>query len=368
MASMTKRERVMRTMRFQETDRVPLYDILQNDGIIERMSGAKLSPGNGPRLTGLAVGRCLDMTRMAGGPNEAPAEVDAGNGLVYRQERWTSWISRRPWSDMAGLVSWIKEDIKRAEQAACGADHRAAFHAHVRESQARFAAGDPDGDPAVLIVESLPGLTHMYSAPGQEMFAYLLADTPGLVEEWLEALTQAELRRVACIADAELIPLVLTADDIAYKTGTMFSPAWLRRVFMPRLKRLNDAWHERGALCIFHSDGNLWGVLDDLVATGIDGLNPLEILAGMDPGPLRRKYPNLVLTGGIDVSDLLVFGTPDQVRDACRAAIRDTGGVGYFMGSSTELHWDVKVQNALAMFGVGCEPFGARLVAPGGSD
>jgi hypothetical protein len=56
------------------------------------------------------------------------------------------------------------------------------------------------------------------------------------------------------------------------------------------------------------------------------------------------------------------------VRDACRAAIRDTGGVGYFMGSSTELHWDVKVENALAMFGVGCEPFGARLVAPGGSD
>jgi hypothetical protein len=101
--------------------------------------------------------------------------------------------------------------------------------------------------------------------------------------------------------------------------------------------------------------------MGDLVATGIDGLNPLEILAGMEPGPLRRKYPNLVLTGGIDVSDLLVFGTPDQVREACRAAIRDTGGVGYFMGSSTELHWDVKVENALAMFEVGMEPLATLL-------
>ena len=35
MTAMTKRERVMRTVRFEETDRVPLYDIFQNDAIIE---------------------------------------------------------------------------------------------------------------------------------------------------------------------------------------------------------------------------------------------------------------------------------------------------------------------------------------------
>jgi len=228
--------------------------------------------------------------------------------------------------------------------------YRQGLHGYIRERQACFAEGDANGDPAVLIVESLPGLTHMYHQLGQELFSYLLVEQPGLVDEWAEALCAAELRRIECIADAELIPLALTADDIAYKTGPLFSPAWLRRVFMPRLKRLNDAWHERGALCVFHSDGNLWPVMDDLIATGIDGLNPLETLAGMHPKALREAYPKLALTGGIDVSQLLTFGTPEEVRETCRAAIRDTGGRGYLMGSTTELHWDVKLENAVAMF------------------
>jgi uroporphyrinogen-III decarboxylase len=58
----------------------------------------------------------------------------------------------------------------------------------------------------------------------------------------------------------------------------------------------------------------------------------------------------LFLAGGIDVSQLLTYGTPDEVRATCRQAIEDTRGVGYFMGSSTELHWDVRLENAIAMF------------------
>lgn len=350
MAQLTKRERVMRTMRFEEVDRVPLYDIFQNDAIIEHYSGQKFAPGNGARLTGLAVGRVLDMTRMAGGPIENPQRIDNGDGWIWQQERWTGWIVQRPFDDVEGLKRWVKTDILRADQTNYNDAHRQAFHDHVRERLACFAEGDPNGDPTVLIVESLPGLTHMYHSAGHELFSYLLADDPGLVEEWLEALTQAEVRRIECIADPELIPLALTADDIAYKNGPLFSPAWLRRVFMPRLKLLNDTWHEHDTLCVFHSDGNLFAVLEDLIGAGIDGLNPLEVLAGMTPAAVRQRYPDLVLTGGIDVSQLLTYGTPDEVREVCRQAIRDTGGRGYMMGSTTELHWDVKLENAIAMF------------------
>ena len=72
MARMTKRERVLRAVAFDEVDRVPVYDILQNDAIIEHYSGMRFAPGNGARITGLAVGRALDLTRMAGGPIENP--------------------------------------------------------------------------------------------------------------------------------------------------------------------------------------------------------------------------------------------------------------------------------------------------------
>jgi uroporphyrinogen decarboxylase len=348
---LTKRERVLRAVRFQETDRVPIYDILENDPVIEHYAGRKLTVEDGTWVKGLAIGRILDMTRMPNGPM-APGELVGENGIRTRQERWTSWIVERPFDDRPSLVEWIKEDIRRTDAQVYDRAYTEQTHQSIRERLANFAASDPTGrgDPTVLVLESGAGLTEMYHWVGMQRFAYLMVDEPDLVDEWLEARLQSELRRVAAIANPELIPIALTYDDIAYKNAPLFSPQWLRTHWLPCLKRLVDAWHNRDTFCLYHSDGNLWPVLDDLVGAGIDGLNPLEVLAGMTVKEVRQRYPNLFLTGGIDVSQLLPLGRPEEVRQVCRQAIADTGGRGYFIGSSTELHWDVKLENAVAMF------------------
>jgi hypothetical protein len=351
MALMTKRERVMRTVRFQETDRVPVYDILQNGAIIEHYGGEPLTVENGDRVKSVAVSRVLDMTRMPGGPDRPRTERDA-NGLLFQYERWTLWIIERPFHDEATAIDWIRGMIAKTDALVYDRAYAERFHQWIRDWQAMYAAADPTGrgDPTVMVIESGVGLTEMYWYLGLELFAYMMADCPDLIEEWLDARNRAELRRVAAIADPSVIPIALTYDDIAYKNAPIFSPAWLRRYHMPRLKRLNAAWHDRDTVCLYHSDGNLFPVLDDLVATGIDGLNPLEVLAGMTVGKVRERYPSLFLTGGIDVSQLLSFGTPEEVRAACKQAIAEANGRGYFLGSTTELHWDVKLENAIAMF------------------
>ncbi len=351
MAVMTKRQRVMRTIQFEETDRVPLYDLMRNDQIIEYYTGQKLTVENGVWLVGVAIGRTLDMARSTQGPQEPHEEV-WDNGVVVRHERWTQWIVKRPFHDMPGLVEWIKGEIKRTNAQQFGQTYVEGFHRSIRECLASFAAGDPTGrdDPAVYVPISGVGLTRVYWIPGMEMFAYLMADNPDLLEEWLEARNQAELRRVAAVANPDLFPVVLPYDDIAYKTGLLFPPGWLRRVWLPRLKRLVDAWHARDTICLFHSDGNLWSFMDDLVRTGIDGLNPLEVTAGMTVREVRQRYPHLFLAGGIDVSQLLVNGSPEEVRAVCQQTIADSGGYGYFMGSTTELGPGVKLENAIVMF------------------
>lgn len=348
---MTKRERVMRTIRFEETDRVPLYDILQNDAVIEHYARRKLTVEGGDWTVGVAVGATLDMTRMVSGPSE-PGEIRHENGIVSRRERWTEWIEQRPWKDLNELVEWIKVQIAHANGQTFDRAYAERVHEYVRRRMASFAEGDPTGrgDPTVFVLESGVGFTEMYHVMGIEMFTYLEADHPELVEEWLDARNRLELRRVAAIANPELIPVALTYDDLAYKNGPIFSPDWLRRLWVPRLKRLVEAWHERDTNCLFHSDGNLWLLLDDLVGAGIDGLNPIEVMAGMTVGKVRDRYPKLFLTGGIDVSQLLTHGTPDEVRAACRQAIAEAGERGYFLGSTTELHWDVPLENAQAMF------------------
>jgi hypothetical protein len=348
---LSKRERSLRTARFQETDRVPVYDILQNDALIAHYAGEAITPENGYRVKGLAIGRTLDMTRMPEGPAQ-PEERRAEDGFIIHAERWTSWIIARPFTDTPGMLEWVKDEIQRAEQREYGLVYREHFYRWMDDCAAYSAAGDPGGrgDPALQVIESGAGLTEIYHRLGWEHFSTLMMDYPGLLEELLEANNQAELRRVSSIGGAAQIPIALTYDDIAYKTSTLISPRWLRRYWIPRLQRLVEAWHNRGALCLFHSDGNLWSVLDDLVGAGIDGLNPLEVLAGMEIKEVRRRCPQLFLTGGIDVSQLLSLGSVEEVRETCRQAIFDTAGRGYFLGSTTELHWDVKLENAIAMF------------------
>jgi uroporphyrinogen decarboxylase len=90
------------------------------------------------------------------------------------------------------------------------------------------------------------------------------------------------------------------------------------------------------------------GILSDLVACGIDLLNPIEVAAGMDPIEIRRHHPHLILVGGIDVSELLPFGTPEQVAEATLALIQ-AAGPGVLIGSSMELHNDVPLANFQAM-------------------
>ena len=101
-SQMTKRERVERAMACQETDRVPLYDILINDAAIEHLSGERLPALSEAeptvqqleRMTGVAVQAYLDMTRSVGfGPRVARDVTDAF-GFVRHEDphEKTSWI------------------------------------------------------------------------------------------------------------------------------------------------------------------------------------------------------------------------------------------------------------------------------------
>jgi uroporphyrinogen decarboxylase len=69
----------------------------------------------------------------------------------------------------------------------------------------------------------------------------------------------------------------------------------------------------------------------------------------MDPYAIRRRHPRLAIVGGMDVSRLLPFGTPEEVRRETRRMIREVGAEGRLLiGSSTEVGNDVPLANYLA--------------------
>ena len=175
-------------------------------------------------------------------------------------------------------------------------------------------------------------------------------ESPRLAHEVLEIVNEfaVALARRAVRAGADLVML---GDDYAYKSGPMMSPAVYKTFLQHRLARVVQAVHEEGAFCVKHSDGNLWPILDMILDTGVDGINPLEPVAGMDIGEVKRKYGDRVcLIGNIDCGELLSWGTPQQVTRTVRDTIRQAApGGGYIMSSSNTIHSSVRPENYRAM-------------------
>ena len=363
-AAMTTRERVLRTLRCQETDRVPLYDLLRNDAAFEHFLGAKLPAlrDDEPtrtelhRIAATATGRFLDMTRSVGFGPVVASDTTTEDGFVHHSAPYekTSWIVKRPFDDVAGAAAYLERWTARVAEQAAGiernpAPYREGYHRRFRETQ-RYL-----GDTVNLLAQHGVGLDDVRHSLGMELFAYVEADHPGLISAALEAKTRFAVAECHAVADPELSPVVLTYGDIAFKGALLHSPEWLRREFYPRLARINAAWHEHKTSCLFHSDGQLMDALDDLVAAGADGINPIETVAGMTLAATRRKVgPRIYLAGGIDMSQLLSNAGPEEVREVCRQAVRDAYP-GYFMGSTTEADNSCRLENLLVMREVALE-------------
>ena len=116
-------------------------------------------------------------------------------------------------------------------------------------------------------------------------------------------------------------------DDLGYRNGLLFSPQTYRDVLQPVHKRACDWAHAHGAVVMLHSCGGVTDLIPDLLDAGIDGLNPIEVKAGMDLVDIKRRFGDrLVLEGGIDVR---VMSDPaaieEEIRTKVTAAKKDGG-------------------------------------------
>ncbi|MBT3375157.1 MAG: hypothetical protein HN742_37180 [Lentisphaerae bacterium] len=177
----------------------------------------------------------------------------------------------------------------------------------------------------------------------------LLADPP-LAEYLMDKVLEANMGvvRNAIRAGAEVVVL---GDDYAHNHGPMMSPTVFDQYIAPRLNRMVDLIHDEGAFCIKHSDGNIYPILDTIMATGPDGLNPIEPVAGMTLTETRRRVgPHVCLVGNIDCGHLLCSGTTEQVHEAVRQAVADGSAGGPFMlSSSNSIHSSCNPDNLMAM-------------------
>jgi uroporphyrinogen decarboxylase len=185
---------------------------------------------------------------------------------------------------------------------------------------------------------------------GFDAYAYALVDRPAFVERLHAKIAEVQGWVVERALNYPCVGMVWHADDVAYRTDLLVSPAVLRRHVFPVYQRLNAMCHQHDVLTLYHSDGNVEKVLDDIMAAGFDVFNPIEPLA-MDIRALKRRVRGrLALIGNVDLSYTLTRGTPQEVEAEVRALIRDVApGGGYALASANSIPEYVPWRNFVAM-------------------
>lgn len=174
---------------------------------------------------------------------------------------------------------------------------------------------------------------------------------PEFLHQVARMMTEYNLAQLDLLVEAGLDVLVIE-DDIAMDKGPMISVEHFEIFINQYNRQIVEKAHQMGLKVVRHSDGNLWPLLDLLLETGYDGLNPLEPQAGMEMKTVKAYCGDRIcLLGNIDCVDLLTKGTVEQVEQAVIRTIKDGGaGGGLIICSSNSLHQGVNPDNCIAMF------------------
>lgn len=149
------------------------------------------------------------------------------------------------------------------------------------------------------------------------------------------------------------IDILYVTDDYGSQKGLLMSPAMWRQFIGPNLKRLVDVAHAHGARFMLHSCGGVRDLIPDLIAVGVDVLDPIQTqAAGMVPRELKEHYgQQLSFHGAIDTQTTLPFGTVEDVRQEVRDRIEVLGGGGgYILAPTHNIQPDTPVERILAMY------------------
>jgi len=148
------------------------------------------------------------------------------------------------------------------------------------------------------------------------------------------------------------IDLLRVYDDYGSQQGPLFSNEMWREYFAENTRKLCDLAHAHDAYYMQHSCGAIRPLIPELVACGVDALDPIQKVENMDVSELKSTFgERLTLHGGIDTQDLLPFGRPEGVeREARRYVELLNRDGGYILCSSQDYQADVPVENILAVY------------------
>jgi len=326
---------MMTALRREEPDRVPIWELIVNEPVIKALYG--------------------DISYADF------VEKESLDGItIFEDFRVQEWIDGNTYLDEWG-ITW------RVESA--GIPYAIGHPIKSEADLDRWAPPDPDAD---YRLDSLEKAVKRFKGEkaivflGHDAFEFshylrgmdkLLVDyvfNPQFVKRLARMVIDYKKRVMERAIDAGA-DIALTGDDYAHRKGPIMSPAHFKEFVLPYLQEMVDLAKEKGVPFIKHTDGNLWQIVDLIIDTGIDALDPLEPIAGMDIGQVKELYGDrIALAGNVDCGELLSRCSKEEVVEAVKETLAKAAvGGGHILASSNSIHPAVRPENYKEMVRTG---------------
>ncbi|GBC96137.1 Uroporphyrinogen decarboxylase [bacterium HR16] len=293
---MTPRERVLKALRREEPDRVPIHDGLwaetvrrwQREGLPAEIPAEDYF---GYEIVGIG----FDPSPMF----EVKTLYKDDHVIVQTTPYGGVRKNFRTYASTPEIIDWAvksKEDWLRIKER-LRPDYTRVDWVSLRQryQQAR-------SENKCIVLTAAVGYDHLQSYVKSEELLVIMHDDPDWFRDMVQTHALLVLEMARMILDSGYpCDAAFLFNDMGYRNGPLFSPKMYRECIMDSDKMLCDFFHSRGMPVIYHTDGDVRLLIPGLIEAGIDCLQPLEAKANMDVRELKKQYGDrLAFMGNID--------------------------------------------------------------------
>ena len=248
-------------------------------------------------------------------------------------------------------------------------DVEAAARAYAESSQARIDRTEGE----VLFIAGFGQADFMggYGRWGYENYLVAIMDYPDAMRRYYHhTALRGRLHNQAIVLAHEkhgAAPFVYSGQDICGGSGPIVAPAILRQIYFPELRWAVEPLVSNGIGVIWHCDGNINPILEDIMGLGVMGLQGFEEEHGVDYADIvalrDRAGRPISVWGCVSVTSTLPHGTPADVRASVERSFQLAGPArGFVLSSTSSVMPEVPHENIDALFQHGRD-FGRRFLS-----
>ncbi len=294
---MTGKERMLKTLSFEEPDRIPHFEImfeLEKEAFglqfPERNAWQSCSQNEKKRM----IDTCMEIYAQ-----------------IVERYKWDALAVFWPWSDPDGVIA------------------------------AKKTFGES------ILIGSIVGHTiwSIDSISDWLEFSLDLTERPEKTHGDAERMTQVAIDTFDHLIDAgaDFIHIV---NDVAFNQGPFISPKQFSEFVTPYLARQVQHIKGRGAIPFVHSDGNIMPLLDDYLSLGAACFQSVDPMAGMDIAEVKKRcHGRMALMGNVQCN-LLQDGPKEAIRESALYCLEQASpGGGYVFSTSNTVFPGMPLEN-----------------------